>query len=95
MLKLSEMNVPEREKYLLSVLAPSLAIFSGMLDPHNQDSKMIWSLLGSPSTSLIGNAMASAFAVANGDPKRAAKDLGERPQIIFFQYKKQFLLSRQ
>jgi hypothetical protein len=81
--KLSEMNVPEREKYLLSILAPSLAIFSGMLDARNQNSSMIWSLLGSPSTSLIGNAMAAPFALATGDPKRAGKSLMKAANYIF------------
>lgn len=78
-----DMNVPEREKYLLSILAPSLAIFSGILDPKNQNSSMIWSLLGSPSTSLIGNALSAPFALAEGDPKRAAKKLGQAANYIF------------
>jgi hypothetical protein len=79
----NQMNVPEREKYLLGILAPSLAIFSGMLDPRNQNSSMIWSLLGSPSTSLIGNAMAAPLALAEGDPKRAGKKLADAAGYIF------------
>lgn len=79
----NQMNVPEREKYLLSILAPSLAIFSGILDPKNQNASMIWSLLGSPSTSLIGNALAAPLALAEGDPKRAAKQLGKAANYIF------------
>ena len=77
------MNVPEREKYLLQILAPSLAIFSGMLDPRNQNGSMIWSLLGSPSTSLIGHAMSAPLALAEGDPKRAAKRLASAANYIF------------
>lgn len=79
----NQMNIPEREKYLLSILAPSLAIFSGMLDPKNQNSSMIWSLLGSPSTSLIGNALAVPLALAEGDPKRAGKRLANAANYIF------------
>gem|GEM_PF-1421435 len=79
----NQMNVPEREKYLLSILAPSLAIFSGMLDPKNQNSSMVWSLLGSPSTSLIGNAMSVPFALAEGDPARAAKKLKAAANYVF------------
>lgn len=78
-----DMNVPEREKYLLSILAPSLAIFSGMLDPRNQNSSMVWSLLGSPSSSLIGNALSVPFALAEGDPARAAKKLGQAANYVF------------
>lgn len=78
-----DMNVPEREKYLLSILAPSLAIFSGMLDPRNQNSSMVWSLLGSPSSSLIGNALSVPFALAEGDPARAGKKLGQAANYIF------------
>jgi hypothetical protein len=79
----NQMNIPEREKYLMSILAPSLAIFSGMLDPKNQNSSMIWSLLGSPSTSLIGNAMSVPLALAEGDPKRAGKKLASAANYIF------------
>lgn len=78
-----QMNVPEREKYLLTLLAPSLSIFAGILDPQNQNSKMIWSLLGSPSTSLIGNSLASIFALAEGDVKRAGKKLADAANYIF------------
>lgn len=78
-----DMNVPEREKYLLSVLAPSLAIFSGILDPKNENASLVWSLLGSPSTSLIGNALSAPLALAEGDPKRAAKKLANAANYIF------------
>ncbi|MBX4189687.1 hypothetical protein KW791_00095 [Candidatus Parcubacteria bacterium] len=72
----NQMNVPEREKYLVELLAPSLAMFTGILDPRSQNSNMIVdAALGSPSTRLISNAMASASALVTGDPKRAAKDL--------------------
>lgn len=79
----NQMNVPEREKYLLHVLAPSLSIFTGILDPRNQNGSMMWSLLGSPSTSLIGNALAAPLALFEGDPKRAAKRLANAANYIF------------
>lgn len=78
-----EMNVPERYKHLISVLAPSLAIFSGILDPRNQNSSMVWSLLGSPSTSLIGNSLAVPLALLEGDPERAGKKLSQAANYIF------------
>lgn len=71
----SQMNVPEREKYLINLLAPSLGLFSGLLDARNQNSSMVLSLLGSPSLSLIGNTMAIPFALATGNPKKAAKQV--------------------
>lgn len=78
----SLMNIPEREKFLVGLLAPSLAIFSGMLDPKNQNSDMLWSLLGSPSTRLIGNTMAAAWSGVNGDPKKVGKHLAAAANYI-------------
>jgi hypothetical protein len=78
-----QMNVPERYKYLMHILAPSLALFSGMLDPKNQNSSMVFSMLGSPSTSLIGNTMAAPLALFEGDPKRAAKKLANAANYVF------------
>lgn len=71
----SEMNIAQREKFLLSLLAPSLGIFTGFLNSNRQNSQMALSLLGSPSVSFIGNSMATAAALISGDPMRAAKNL--------------------
>ncbi len=76
------MNVPEREKFLVSLLAPSLALFSGMLDPRNQNSDMLLSLLGSPSARLIGNAMATAASLSTGDPKKIGKHFEDTAKYI-------------
>jgi hypothetical protein len=79
----SLMNVPERYKFLMGVLAPSLSIFSGLLDPKNQNGSMIWSLLGSPSATLIGNSLSAPLALIEGDPARAAKSLGKAANYVF------------
>ena len=79
----SRMNVPDREQYLMNLLLPSLSLFSGLLDPRNENSSMVWGLLGSPTTRLISNAMAAPTALAEGDPKRAAKNLGNAANYIF------------
>jgi hypothetical protein len=68
-------SVPEREKMLMQLLAPSLSIFSGFLDPSNQNSNLIWSLFSSPSTRLISNALAAPLALLEGNIGKAAKDL--------------------
>lgn len=78
-----QMSVPERAKYLVGLLAPSLAIFSGILDTHNQNSSMLWSLIGSPTTSLLGNTLAAPLALSEGNPKLAAKRLGNAANYIF------------
>jgi hypothetical protein len=78
----NEMNVPEREKFMVSLLAPSLAMFNGILDPMNQNSNMFWTLLNSPSTRFINNTMASMAALIGGDPKRAAKDLKKASEYM-------------
>lgn len=76
------MSIPDREKFLVNLLAPSLAIFSGILDPKNQNSDMLWSLLGSPSSRLIGNAMATAASALGGDLDKTSKHLGAAANYI-------------
>ena len=71
----SQMNVPEREKYLLNLLAPSLGLFSGLLDSRNQNSSMVLSLLGSPTVSLIGNSLAVPFSYFTDNPEHAKKQM--------------------
>ena len=78
-----QMNIPERSKYLLTILAPSLAIFAGVLDPRNQNSSGVFSLLGSPSTSLIGNTMFAPISLFEGNPKHAGKLLANAANYIF------------
>lgn len=70
----SEMNVPQRESYLLGMLAPSLGVFLGLLDPKNQNSSMLSSFISSPSYRLISSTMATAFALAGLDPEKAEKN---------------------
>jgi hypothetical protein len=78
-----DMNVPARIKFSLNTLAPSLAIFSGILDARNQNSDLVWSLLGSPSTRLIGNTLAAPLALATGNPELAAKNLSRAANYVF------------
>ena len=73
--KFNQMNVPEREKFLMSLMAPSLSLFLGLLDQRNQNSSMVWSLLGSPTTRLMFDAMAAPLALVSGNPKHAGKIL--------------------
>lgn len=67
------MNTPDREKFLVNLLAPSLSIFMGVVDPNNQNSNMLWSLLGSPSTRLIADSLASVAALAGGNVNKSNK----------------------
>ena len=80
---MNDMSVPERTKYLLTLLAPSLAIFSGILDPRHLNGDMIWSLLGSPMTNLIGNTLATPVLLGLGQPEAAGKTLGKAANYIF------------
>lgn len=73
---INQMNTSDRMKYALTILAPSLSLFQSMLDPRNQNSSMIMSLLGSPSTRLISDAMATAGSLLTGDTDKARKNLG-------------------
>lgn len=78
----NEMNVADRENFLIQLMAPSLSVFLGTLDPMNQNSNMVWSLLASPSTRLISNSMAAASALVTGNPKAALNDLKKVSQYM-------------
>lgn len=69
----SKMSIAQKESYYMNLVAPSLAVFSGIVDPNNQNSSMVWSLFGSPTTRLISDSMASGVALATGDKKHAGK----------------------
>lgn len=69
----NQMTIAQREAYLTNLLTPSLAIFSGIVDPNNQNSSMVLSMLGSPATRLISDSLASGTATASGDGKHAKK----------------------
>jgi len=73
----SEMNVPEREQHLISMIAPSLGIFSNFVSNKGGTPGMeALKLLGSPSTTMIGYGLSSVKDVAHGDIKAAAKKMG-------------------
>lgn len=76
------MNTVQREKFMIELLAPSLAMFSGLLDPYKRNSDMVLSLLASPTTRLISNALGSASALAGGDPEGAKKQLGRAANYV-------------
>ncbi len=69
----NQMTIPQKEQFLLNLTAPSLSIFSGIVDPNNQNSSMVWSMLGSPTTRLISDSLASGLSLVSGDPKKSAK----------------------
>jgi hypothetical protein len=67
----TKMNKAQKTKFLMELMQPGLALFSGVLDPKHQNADMIWSLLASPSLRLMGNALATFSTVL--DPKAAEK----------------------
>ncbi len=69
----SQMNTRQQAREALTLLAPGLSLFAGILDPKNQGSDAVFSLLGSPSTRLIGNSVSSIVRLGLGDPEGAAK----------------------
>ena len=71
----NQMNVSDRRKFLIELIAPSLAMFSGVIDSRNQNSNMVFSFFASPTTRLISNSIATGAALLDGDPKKALKDL--------------------
>ena len=70
----TKMSPAEAEQFLLQLIMPGMALFSGMLDPKHQNADMTWSLLGSPSLRMIGNAMGTAGAIVGLNPKLAMKN---------------------
>jgi hypothetical protein len=80
---IEDMNTPEKEKFLLSLFAPSLGIFSGLLSPNHQDADMALSQLAGPTTRLLGYGLSTASALATGNPTKAAKHLGKAASYVF------------
>jgi hypothetical protein len=72
----SKMNASEREQFLLSMIAPSLGGTLGMmLDSKLTPAMRGVKLLSSPSTTMIGHAMAIAAHGAGLEGKKLKKDL--------------------
>jgi hypothetical protein len=72
-----KMNLAEAEKFMIELIQPGLAMFTGVLDPKHQNSDMIMSLLASPSLRLIGNALATFASAAFVTQKDYAKKVGK------------------
>jgi len=70
---LSKMSLPQAEKFLIELSQPGLSLFMGVLDPRHQNADMIWSLLGSPTSRLIGNALSTLVSLSQGNLKAAKK----------------------
>jgi hypothetical protein len=69
---ITKMGRGDATKFLLELMQPGLALFSGVLDPKHQNADMVWSLLASPSLRLMGNAMSVFFAPFADHPVDAA-----------------------
>lgn len=70
---ITKMSLAEAEKFLVELMAPGLALFSGVLDPKHQNSDAIWSLFASPSIRFIGNALSIFPALLSGNIDKAKK----------------------
>ncbi len=78
----SKMNAGERAKFFLELSQGGLALFMGLLDPRHQNSDMLITLLGSPNTRLMGNALATAASAAFGDFKGAKRHMKDTLSYI-------------
>lgn len=71
-----KMKFHDKEEFLINLMAPSVAIFSGILDPSQQNSSFIFNtFFNSPSVRFLNNSLASVMALASGDTKGAAHKL--------------------
>jgi hypothetical protein len=77
----TEMSMAEKEKFLLQLVAPGLALFSGVLDSRGKNADMIWSLIASPSLRLIGNAL-GVFKDLATHPEKVPKDIKDTLSYI-------------
>ncbi len=71
----SKMSAGQKAKFFLELSQGGLALFMGLLDPRHQNSDMLLTMLGSPNTRLVGNALATALSAAFGDFKGARRHL--------------------
>lgn len=70
---ISKMSAGQRIKFLIELIAPGMALFSGVLDQKHVNADQLWSLVLSPSLRLMFNAIGSATVLASGDSKKIAK----------------------
>ena len=71
----SKMSARERTKFFVDLSQPGLSLFTSVLDPRNANSNMIMTMMGSPNTRLISDALATAVDAGFGDFKGAKRNL--------------------
>lgn len=76
------MNAGEKEKFLVELFAPSLALFSSILNKNNQNSNIIWTPFNNPSNRFIGLSIASAAALITGDTAGAKRNAEKAIQYM-------------
>lgn len=58
---ITKMNAREKILYLINIIEPNLGMFMNLLDPKNENSNLLWSVIKSPSLSFIGDALSSVL----------------------------------
>jgi hypothetical protein len=71
----SQMNASEKFKFLLKMSIPGAGIFWKVMDPQNQNKHLVTNLITSPSIDLSSDALATGFALLNGDLKGAKRNV--------------------
>lgn len=69
------MNRPQQIRYYTNLLAPSLSFIFPILDPNNENSGLLMSLIASPSTRLIGDTASIPLNLIMGNDKQAKKNM--------------------
>lgn len=70
----SQMNMAEKEKFIIELMAPGLSLFSGVLDSHGTNADLLVSFFSSPSIRLLSNAL-GAFKDLATNPEKVPKDI--------------------
>lgn len=77
---IDEMNWGEGVAFAAGIMAPGFGIFSGILDPNNQNQNLISSALLTPAIRLLSNTASIPLSLVAGNPDQALKNLSKSVQ---------------
>jgi len=63
---ITQMSFPEASKFLLEIIQPNIGLFYSAIDSKRENQDMLTTLMGSPSTKFLSNALAAVMGAGTG-----------------------------
>lgn len=76
------MDARDKTKFFSELLMPSLAMFNSIADKNNENSNMIMTIFGSPSTRFLSNTFSGILSAAYGDTEKAKKSFRKSAEYL-------------